>query len=290
MTLSELCEPLFQYICRLRRSERMGCVMEMDQVRTDIKRLFKEMAATASTSAELDNQYEKIELPLLFFVDFMIKESKLDFAPEWIELGSERNELAGDQKFFDLLEENLVDRSDAATERLLVFYSCLCLGFTGVHAEQPGTIRKLVSKISSRIVGSMDADEKSYICPEAYENVDARDFVEPAGTKLVEIGIVLIGVVIIIGIAFFWLFRSTASDVAQYVDHIVKIVNGNENGSAARTRSMGIVIALIGLISACGIALYWLCGSGYDISSLGLIFGRSRKRSSSVTGTDERQH
>lgn len=222
MTLLELCEPLFQYICRLSRLARSGCTLEMDQVRNEIKRIFEVMRAESLNNAGLTTQYEKIELPLLFFVDFVIKESKLTFAYDWYELGRERNELAGDENFFDLLDEDLVDSSDAATERLVIFYTCIGLGFTGVYTGQPESIQRLMSKISARISGMMDADEKSYICPEAYENVDDRDFVEPPSTKLVGIGITLIGLIIVWSIAYFCLLKWTLDDVTTSLDTIIE--------------------------------------------------------------------
>ena len=222
MTLLELCEPFFQYVCRLSRLARSGCTLEMDQVRNEIKRILEVMRAESLNNAGLTAQYEKIELPLIFFVDFVIKESKLTFAYDWYELGRERNELAGDEKFFDLLDENLVDSSDAATERLVIFYTCIGLGFTGVYTGQPETIQRLMSKISARISGTMDADEKSYICPEAYENVDDRDFVEPPSTKLVGIGITLIGLIIVWSIAYFCLLKWTLDDVTTSLDTIIE--------------------------------------------------------------------
>ena len=222
MTLLELCEPLFQYMCRLNRLARSSSTLEMDQVRNEIKKIFEAMKAEALNNAALTAQYEKIELPLLFFVDFMIKESKLTFAYDWYELGRERNELAGDEKFFDLLDENLEDTSDAATERLVIFYTCLGLGFTGVYAGQKDGIQRLMSKISARISGMIDADEKSYICPEAYENVDARDFVEPPSTKLVGIGITLIGLIVVWSIAYFCLLKWTLDDVSNSLETIIK--------------------------------------------------------------------
>jgi len=194
----------------------------MDQVRNEIKRIFEVMRAESLNNAGLTTQYEKIELPLLFFVDFVIKESKLTFAYDWYELGRERNELAGDEKFFDLLDENLVDSSDAATKRLVIFYTCIGLGFTGVYAGQPESIQRLMSKISARISGMMDADEKSYICPEAYEKVDDRDFVEPPSTKLVGIGITLIGLIVVWSIAYFCLLKWTLDDVTTSLDTIIE--------------------------------------------------------------------
>jgi type VI protein secretion system component VasF len=194
----------------------------MDQVRNDIKKIFEEIKAEALNIAALTSQYEKIELPLLFFVDFTIKESKLTFAYDWYELGRERNELAGDEKFFDLLDENLEDTSDAATERLVIFYTCIGLGFTGVYTGQPESIKRLMSKISARISGMIDADEKSFICPEAYKNVDTRDFVEPPSTRLVGIGITLIGLIVVWSIAYFCLLKWTLDDVSNSLDTIIE--------------------------------------------------------------------
>ncbi len=221
MTLLELCEPLFQYVCRLRRSARMGCTLEMDQVRNEIKRIFGEIKANASTSADLTVQYEKVELPLIFCIDFMIKESSLSFAHDWYELGREQNELAGDEKFFDLLDVDLAERGDAATQRLVIFYTCLGLGFTGVYTGQPDSIQRIMSKISARISGMMDADEKAFICPEAYENVDTRDFIEPPSAKLVGIGITLIALIVIWAVAYFCLFKWTSDDLGKSLDTII---------------------------------------------------------------------
>lgn len=220
MTLLELCEPLFQYVCRLRRSARMGRTTEMDEVRADISRIFSEMKENASSDLELLAQYEKVELPLIFFTDFMIKESNLPFAYDWVELGRERNELAGDEKFFDLLDAELADPSDSAAQRLVIFYTCLGLGFTGVYTGQLESIQRMISQISGRISGLMDADKKSYICPEAYENVDTRDFVEPPGAKLIGIGITLIALIIIWAVAYCCLFKWTSDDLTESLDMI----------------------------------------------------------------------
>jgi type VI secretion system protein ImpK len=220
MTLLELCEPLFQYVCRLRRSARMGRTIEMDEVRGDISEIFSKMKGDASSDMELLTQYEKVELPLIFFTDFMIKESNLPFAYDWVELGRERNELAGDEKFFDLLDAELADPSDLAAQRLVIFYTCLGLGFTGVYTGQVESIQRMISQISGRISGLMDADKKSYICPEAYENVDTRDFVEPPGAKLIGIGITLVALVIIWAVAYCCLFKWTSDDLTESLDMI----------------------------------------------------------------------
>jgi type VI secretion system protein ImpK len=232
MTLLELCEPLFQYVARLSRLARMGQSVEMNQVRSDITKLLAEVKQNAASTADLAPQYDKIELPLIFFVDFMVKESNLTFSYDWIEFGRERNELAGDEKFFDLLDETLADPSEAATQRLAVYYTCLGLGFFGIYAGQPESILGLMSKITPRISSMMDADETSIICPAAYENVDSRDFIQPPGTKLVGIGIALIGLLLFWSVAWLFLFITTSSGVDNAADAIIRSqgVSLPENG------------------------------------------------------------
>lgn len=221
MKLLSLCEPLFQYICRLNRSAAKGCTLPLEQVRADIQRLFEEMKQQASARPDLAGQYDKIRLPLVFFVDFMIRESKLAFRADWVPLAYDSNELAGDEKFFELLEADLADRGEDATERLVVFYSCLGLGFTGLYTGEPDAIRRLMGRISGRISRFIDADGRTRICPQAYEHTDTRDFTEPPGTKLVGIGIALVGLLIVCFIAYFLLFYSASHDITESLDQIV---------------------------------------------------------------------
>jgi hypothetical protein len=136
MTLLELSEPLFQYMCRLNRSGRKGGNYELSQVQAEIKGILGEARGKA-LGANLAEAWDKVELPLMFFCDFMIKESALPWAREWKELAFERHEMAGDEKFFDLLEETLKDKSPNANDRLAVFYTCMGLGFSGWYTGQP---------------------------------------------------------------------------------------------------------------------------------------------------------
>jgi type IV/VI secretion system ImpK/VasF family protein len=221
MTLLELTEPLFQYICRINRSGRKGGSYQPDFVRAEITSVFGKMKSAAASEPALVGQYEKIEMPLIFFVDFMIKESALPFARQWQELAFEHNELAGDEKFFDLLDETLADPSQAATERLAVFYTCIGLGFTGWYTGQPEFLRKKQMEIAARIRSMMEVDEASRICPEAYENVDTSDLVQPPGMKLLAISVALIGMAVVMLVANFFLFRTTATDLQDALRQIV---------------------------------------------------------------------
>ena len=221
MTLLELCEPLFQYICRLNRSARKGGMFEIVQVRTDIKTLFDEIKAKSSVDLNLSEQYEKVRLPLIFFVDLMIKDSKLPFANEWNELAAEIGELAGDERFFDLLDDTIVDQSRQATERLAVFYTCMGLGFDGIYAGQTKEMQKFMLRCSARISNMMDVDENTRICPESYENVDTRDLIEPPNRKLMGIGVALAGFVIVLFIANIFLYQWRSDDLTSSLDNII---------------------------------------------------------------------
>ena len=213
-TLLDLCEPLFQYICRLNRSARKGGNYELAQVQSEIRGFLAE-AKAKSVGANLSDQWEKIELVLIFFCDFMIKESPLPWAREWKELAFERHEMAGDEKFFDLLEETLKDKSPAANDRLAVMYNCLGLGFSGWYTGQPEYLRRKMKEIAARLQAAGMFPETDRICPDAYEKVDTRDLVEPPGTKLIGIAIALIGLMIVLFFAYAFLYRDSASKLTN---------------------------------------------------------------------------
>jgi len=222
MTLLELCEPLFLYICRLNRSTRKGGSATLGPVRGEITAMLEDLRATAKRDdVRLSDQFNKIELVLMFFVDFMVKESDLSFAADWEELAYERNELAGDEKFFDLLDETLAEKGKEADERLGVFYLCMGLGFTGWYADQPEYIREKMLECASRLRQVMDADESTRICPQAYENVDTSDLIEPPGKKLVGIAIALVGMIVALFITNIFMFKWASEDLRRALQAII---------------------------------------------------------------------
>ena len=138
MKLLELYEDLFQYVCRLNRAAKPrrspitpGCARGEDADGGHQPRRLRGRAA--------GNQVKRLEMPIIFFVDNVICTSRLKFAAQWAQnrLAKERNELAGDERFFDFLEQDLADASEDAVERLAIYYTCLGLGFTGMYQGQP---------------------------------------------------------------------------------------------------------------------------------------------------------
>ena len=229
MRLIDLCEPLFQYICRLNRSARKGGNYELSQVQVDIKAMFAD-ARSKSVGENLSEQWDKIELALMGFVDFMIKESALPWAREWHELAFERREMAMDEKFFDLLEETLKDKSPSANDRLAVFYNCMGLGFTGFYTGQPEYLRRKMKEIAARLQAAGHFTESQRICADAYEKVDTRDLIEPPGTKLVGIGIALLGLMIVLFCTYSFLYHDYTTKLAHAVNQITKYSKTGDAG------------------------------------------------------------
>src|SRR5204863_8355864 len=165
---------------------------EYTVARSEIKALCADMMSKAGSDMRLSQQARKGELPLIFFVDSMISESSLPFAAQWNQnrLAYDRQELDGDEKFFDLLDETLKENGEEAAERLAVFYICIGVGFTGIYFKQPEFLRKTMLSIAPRIRHLVENDQSAKICPEAYEGVDTRNLVQPPSSRMVIVGLI----------------------------------------------------------------------------------------------------
>lgn len=223
MTLLELCEPLFTKVCLLSRLGRGGGgFLSADQLRLEIEQLFASIRKTAEADPALKVQWQKLDLPLIFFVDSMISESGLSLASAWNRnrLAYDRKELAGDEKFFDLLDETLADPSEEASHRLMVYYTCIGLGFSGWYSGQPEYLRGKMLDISQRIRTAMEPDKAARICPEAYLNLDTRDLVQPPASKLGGIAIVFAGLCLIVLIVEAYLFHAASLSLTDSLNAI----------------------------------------------------------------------
>ena len=258
-TLLDLVEPLFQYVCRLdRAAKRAGATpgrapaaapastgetiffakaatgtaasfagrslsMDYTVVRSEIKALLEDIQQKAASDIRLAAQARQIEMPLLFFLDSLISESKVGFAAQWNQnrLAYERNELAGDEKFFDIVEETLKDPSEDAAERLAVYYLCIGLGFTGIYFRQPEYLRKTMLAIAPRIRHMLDTEQQARICPENYENIDTRNLVQPPSNKLVVVGILFLCFTVAALVSYVWIYRDASHTLNTALDKVL---------------------------------------------------------------------
>jgi type VI secretion system protein ImpK len=213
MTPLELCEPIFTKVCVLNRlGRKQGDLLTYDHLRSEIELLFAAVRNAAEADPILRVQWQKLELPMIFFVDSMVSESGLALAATWNRnrLAYDQKELAGDEKFFDLLDETLNDASDEASQRLVVYYTCIGLGFTGWYAGQPEYLRGKMLDVSQRTRAAMETDKTLRICPETYLNVDTRDLVQPPAARLGGIAIVFAGLCLIVVTVEAYLFHAAS--------------------------------------------------------------------------------
>ena len=224
MTLLEICEPIFQYVCRLNRMARSATATDYSVVRAEIKALLEDAQQKAASEVRLNTQMKKLELPLLFFVDSMVAESKLKFAQQWHQnrLAYERNELAGDEKFFDLLEETLKENNDEASERLAIFYTCMGLGFVGMYVGQPEYLRRTMMTIAPRIRHLTETDNTARISGEAYEGVDTRNLVQPPSSKMVFVAILFVICTVSVIAAYVTMFNQAKGTLSSSLDTIIE--------------------------------------------------------------------
>jgi type IV/VI secretion system ImpK/VasF family protein len=234
--LIDLCEPLFQAVCRLNRMGRKGSSTDYPTARSEILTLFERMQQSAKGDLALSEQFRRVEMPLIFFVDSMIAESTLRFAAEWNRnrLAYERNELAGDEKFFDLLDETLKETREGADERLAVFYTCMGLGFSGWYSGQPEYLRKKMMEIAPRVRTYVDADETGLITPDSYQHTNTMNLPMPMAASLVPLLIILGGLFLVVGGVNIYSFRSASKELNAALDAIAE--RGPERAAANPSR------------------------------------------------------
>jgi|SRR5208283_1859272 len=221
--LIDHCEPLFQAVCRLNRMGRKGSAVDYVVARAEIENLFEKLGGSARGDLGLSEQYRRVELPLMFFVDSMIAESALPYAAEWNRhrLANTRNELAGDEKFFDLLEAAIQDNKEGADERLAVFYTCIGLGFTGWYSGQPEFLRKKMHEIAPRVKAYIDTDESGLITPDAYQHTNTTNLPLPMAASLVPLLIILTGLFLVVSVVNIYTFHSVSAELNSTLDSII---------------------------------------------------------------------
>lgn len=226
MTLLDTCEPLFRRICQLNHLAKTEApTPDLPSVRREMQNLLNQTRDRMLAEPALERHWDHLEMPLIFFIDSMISESKLPIASLWNEkrLAYDYKELAGDQKFFDLLDEHLKDRSVDASARLGVFYTCVGLGFTGWYSENAEQLRPRMVEMIRRVDPKIRTEETLKLCPEAYENVDTRDLIEspPIPTKVL-VSFFAALFLLFVAVDFFLYQESTAElreDLAEIISH-----------------------------------------------------------------------
>ena len=184
-----------------------GEKIEFNALRGTIRGHLESITRNAQANPLLALQVKKLEMATIFFVDSMIAESKLTCAAQWHQnrLAYEKDELAGDEKFFDFLDENLNDSSKEATERLVIFYVCMGL-----------------ETIAKRISDAMEPDPAARICPEAYQYLDTRNLIEKPTIKIGAIALIFLALCLVVLAVNFYLFKVGSVGLAQSLHEILR--------------------------------------------------------------------
>ncbi len=222
MTLVELTEPLFLYVGCLTRAAEHNTEFEVEQVRREIVGIFADMRIKAEAHPALAYQYDRnINLALIFYVDFMIKESDLNIANVWVELAFDEQELAGDEQFFDLLEQTLAQNTEVALQQLTVFRECLRLGFTGCYADDWKYIRQKHTDIDNKVFGER-YELSAQLTPTAYEHIEEKPLPFRTLKRFKYVRLTMAALLLIVFSANIYLyyyssgaFRSTLKDIQQ---------------------------------------------------------------------------
>jgi len=224
MKLVNLTEPFFQYCCRLNRSARKGTPPPEDIVRVELRQQLEQMRLKAvQMGGTTASDYQRIEPALVLFADSLIRESSLPFAMSWQPLSLDIPGLESDQVFYEILDTALSDKSESATEQLAVLFTCFGLGFSG--GQRPETLRKKMTDMSARLRGVMDSETVSRVCPEAYENVDQTNYVEPPARIVGGVLIALVGLTVVLLGANVFLFMSSSKALENTLQQISRVAD-----------------------------------------------------------------
>lgn len=220
-TLTEVCDPLFQYVCRQNRAAQRGVNVDGGQVRSELKSMLADLRMQAEASG-MGDQFNQVRLPLVGFVDFMMRESKHPFARTWKSLAEDEKQLGLDQRFFEMLDETLADQSDKATERLTVYHTCIGLGFTGMYMGQPDVLRRKQLELTARIRSRFDTDGAARLTPEAYERTDKRVLQQPVAQGVVSWVILLVVLTVGAIVANVVMYKGAASRLNDALVGVIK--------------------------------------------------------------------
>ena len=157
--LEQLCRPLVRQLCAYWYYTRCGEVPEREQVDQVLREHLIRIREKVEDDGRLKREFQRIEQPLIFFIDYTIKEGNFPFSEAWREIARDYNELSGDEKFFEQLAATLDDPDSA--ERLVMFYLFMGLGFDGCHAGDPEYIQRRMKVCAARFPSDAGAEDLS---------------------------------------------------------------------------------------------------------------------------------
>lgn len=190
MTAFELYEDVFLYMCRLNRWARMGAPLDYEKIRGELVGLLEQVERRTKDIAILKEHWKRLQAPVCFFIDDVISQSDMAIAATWRSnrlgrdasvVGEDKSLLVGDEDFFKQLDEILaMDVSEQTNEWLVVFYTCLGLGFQGMHYDKPQELQKYMRALWVRCRDYMLEDDIPRLIPQPYKATKRGRLAKPA--------------------------------------------------------------------------------------------------------------
>ena len=165
--LEQLCRPLVRQLCAYWYYARCGEAPDREQVNRVLREHLIRIREKVEDDGRLKREFRRIEQPLIFFIDYTIKEGNFPFSEAWREIARDYNELSGDEKFFEQLAVTLDDPDSA--EQLVMFYLFMGLGFDGCHAGDPEYIQRRMKVCAARFPSVDGAETSSLGSPDVGE-------------------------------------------------------------------------------------------------------------------------
>jgi hypothetical protein len=226
-TLIELCEPFFIEVGEVLCASYEGVSSEPYPIRDRLKkRLDGMMEDSRGKYPWLERSYARIEPVLAVFADTVIQNSTLPFARLWqgpVMLAKEPriNIVNGKEWFFQELDATLDPHGrnppPETAERLMIFQTCLGLGFGGQHQNNPRQLRDYSEQILQRLnLAATREPGEERICPTAYDSTYAGPPIfTPITEKLLGIGIVCGVVLLAAMVAYIAIYFDARHDIAK---------------------------------------------------------------------------
>ena len=165
--MEDLCRPVITYICNIWILKNKGYEVHEEDVINEINIMFSKIKEKCSSEPLLHKEFLTIEKSLVFFIDYIIKEGNFTFSKNWKNLSKKYGELSGDDKFFDILQNILLDPT--AEDRIELLYVLMGLGFDGSYKGNSANIENLMRTCVSKMQGNINVNKE--VLTKQQENV-----------------------------------------------------------------------------------------------------------------------
>lgn len=226
--IENILNPIFKKICEYYSFKKSGFEVPKEFILSELRNELTNISHKCSSYPILQQQYSQIEKPLIFFIDYSIKEGGFSYSDNYQEIARTFNEFSGDEKFFDLLSECLKRSDDEAVAKL--FYIMMGLGFDGSYKRNRADVLDIMKKCAEKVHLGPDF-HKDKISPDIiieqdFETVnhDKKELFRQS-----KFWLLFFGVLAFLSFVINWI--TFASSISSYVDAV------DSSTSAAMSKS-----------------------------------------------------